>query len=282
MLDRKARQALAKDTKAATPNILRHTPGCSTESKKYTDLLPALPPKPKSQIKPTTIRIENADTLTAAQNLHSSSWSSKPKIGVMNMASDAHAGGGWLRGALAQEEALCLRSTLAATLKQSYYPFTTPSTAIWSPGVVVFRDEIGADCAMLPPEERFVVSVVSIAGIRRPKLSSDELDYCATLGPRYNAILSNLLTGLPKDIQDMGNKVRQTLRIFATHKVRSIVLGALGCGVFANPPKRVARDFKKVIKEKEFEGYFDEVVFAILDIRGSHNQEIFSEVFEIT
>lgn len=177
MLDRKARQALAKDTKAATPNILRHTPACSTESKNYTDLLPALPAKPKSQIKPTTIRIENADTLTAAQNLHSPS-SSKVKIGVMNMASDAHAGGGWLRGALAQEEALCLRSTLAATLKQSYYPFTTPSTAIWSPEVVVFRDEIAANCAMLELKKRFVVSVVSIAGIRRPKLSSDNLDYC--------------------------------------------------------------------------------------------------------
>jgi len=41
------------------------------------------------------------------------------------------------------------------------------------------------------------------------------------------------------------------------------VLGAFGCGAFANPPKHVAEIFRKVIKE--FDGYFAEIVFAILD-----------------
>lgn len=92
------------------------------------------------------------------------------------MASEKHPGGGWLRGALAQEEALCIRSTLATTLKYSYYPLPSLG-AIWSPNVVVFKDELESDCRMFEPQERFIVGVVSVAGLRHPPLTGDGLDY---------------------------------------------------------------------------------------------------------
>ncbi len=43
----------------------------------------------------------------------------------------------------------------------------------------------------------------------------------------------------------------------------SIVLGAMGCGIFRQPPGTVADIFLKVLKE-EFNGCFARVVFAIL------------------
>jgi uncharacterized protein (TIGR02452 family) len=92
------------------------------------------------------------------------------------MASERQPGGGWLRGALAQEESLCLRATLAGTLKKSYYPLPILG-AVWSPGVAVFRDEVANDCRIFEKEEQFVVSVVSVAGLRHPPLTGDEMDY---------------------------------------------------------------------------------------------------------
>lgn len=45
-----------------------------------------------------------------------------------------------------------------------------------------------------------------------------------------------------------------------------LVLGALGCGVFANPPGDVARCFLEVLRETEFQGgWWQEVAFAVLD-----------------
>ncbi|KAL1966823.1 hypothetical protein VTN77DRAFT_3788 [Rasamsonia byssochlamydoides] len=259
MLYREQRQAAAKETKALTAGIIQTTRGGSTESTFYTTLaLPLLPSSSNGSKKKTRVYVENGDSLTIAQRLLSTSPAAK--IGVLNMASERRPGGGWMRGSLAQEEALCLRSTLAVTLKPSYYPLP-PLGAIWSPGVVVFRDEVVNDCRVFEPVERFVVSVVSVAGLRRPRLSEDEQDY-----------------RLLQDVETMENKIRQMLRIMATNQITHCVLGALGCGVFGNPPKRVAGLFRQVILEEEFAGYFDEIVFAVLDPKGEGNLRIFQEV----
>lgn len=66
----------------------------------------------------------------------------------------------------------------------------------------------------------------------------------------------------------------------AGNDISHCILGALGCGVFGNPPKRVAQIFRKVISEEEFAGRFDDIIFAILDTRGSKNSQIFQEVLD--
>jgi len=43
-----------------------------------------------------------------------------------------------------------------------------------------------------------------------------------------------------------------------------LVLGAWGCGAFANDPARTARDFRQSL-ETDFAGAFGEIVFAITD-----------------
>lgn len=89
---------------------------------------------------------------------------------------------------------------------------------------------------------------------------------------------------MPKDVELLENKIRQILRIMAINRVSHCVLGALGCGVFCNPPRKVAQAFRKVILEEEFVGCFEEIVFAVLDSKGSRNVQIFKEAigdFEI-
>lgn len=74
----------------------------------------------------------------------------------------------------------------------------------------------------------------------------------------------------------MKNKMRQTFRILAQNKITHCVLGAMGCGAFQNPPGEVARIYKEVLEEAEWNGVFEEIMFAVLDTRGESNHAIFS------
>lgn len=72
--------------------------------------------------------------------------------------------------------------------------------------------------------------------------------------------------------------MRQIFRILAQNKITHCVLGAMGCGAFQNPPAEVARVYKEVIEESEWNGVFEEIVLAVLDTRGESNYTIFSNV----
>lgn len=66
-------------------------------------------------------------------------------------------------------------------------------------------------------------------------------------------------------------KIRGVLRLAVLKGHSKIVLGALGCGAFDNPPEDVACCFVEVFGEEEFEdkGWFEDVVFAVIDnVRG--------------
>ena len=77
-----------------------------------------------------------------------------------------------------QEEALCYSSTLYITLKDEYYPWPNVGdgsvAGIYSPGVVIFRDDLDHDCTELPKDARRLVSVITVAAPRHPRLSRNE------------------------------------------------------------------------------------------------------------
>jgi uncharacterized protein (TIGR02452 family) len=58
-------------------------------------------------------------------------------------------------------------------------------------------------------------------------------------------------------------RIRRVLAIARAHGYSALVLGAWGCGAFANDPRRTARDFKTALGEQA--GSFAEVVSAIAD-----------------
>jgi uncharacterized protein (TIGR02452 family) len=199
----------------------------------------------------------SASTAEATSGATTPYPTSKP-VAVLNLASESKAGGGWQNGALAQEEALCYRSSLHLSLEESYYPLPSLS-AIYSPSVLIIRDAMSRGHSLLTPAEHPtdlpVTSVISVAALRNPALTDDRKHY-KNGGQRA----------------ETKRKIRLTLRVAAQKGHTKLVLGALGCGVFGNPPKEVAECFLEVLREKEFQGgWWEEIAFAILDnVRGEH------------
>lgn len=275
-------RAVAAETKAALPDVLAQLLDFDTKASSIhhaQDLAP-LDPKdcpgvelpesdPETGKKGTRIRVYDQDTFDAALELQPNTTvqstqqpktedTNKPQeeiqtkkpVAVLNLASELHPGGGWQNGALAQEEALCFRSSLYLSLHPSYYPIPTLS-ALYSPAVVIIRDAMSRGHTLLfpstPAAELPVTSVVTMAALRRPELDSSG---------HYK----------PQDRKITKDKIRVVLRVAANQGHRRLMLGALGCGAFRNPPEDVAQCFLEVFNEDEFQGgWWEDVVFAVLD-----------------
>ncbi|MFN8397179.1 MAG: TIGR02452 family protein [Bacteroidia bacterium] len=171
-------------------------------------------------------------------------------VACLNFASAKNPGGGFLAGSQAQEEALSRASGLYASLLTSsgYYEFNRKSGTclysdhmIWSPGVPVIRD----DADQLLPQP-YIVSIIT--------------------SPAVNA--GCIRTNEPKRIPEIGKvmrvRARKVLALAVDQGVEHLVLGAWGCGVFANDPTEVAEIFAELLKPGgEFATAFTQVAFSV-------------------
>ncbi|KAL8815544.1 MAG: hypothetical protein Q9223_005325 [Gallowayella weberi] len=260
--------AIAQETLDVLPDVIKSTPNARPTSQllEHHTLTPAHPTACPNLPK-TKIRVLNMDTLDAAHLLNNKitagtiSHSTTPPVLILNMANAKWAGGGWLAGARAQEEALCYRSSLYLTLKHHYYPMNDRA-AIYSPRVLVIRESAERSHRLLDltnPNNLPIISVISMAAIRDPPVlrkkvndgaqEEEELSYAA-----------------PADRELMRSKIQLVLRIAAAKGHRQLILGALGCGAFGNPREEVVKLWKQVLLEPEFRGgWWQDVVFAVLD-----------------
>ena len=251
----------AAETKAVLPNVLKTIPQAPAEGVLYhPGNLSRLDPRSCPKLPQTAIRVLNADTIDAAIDLSTPTVSQLPNklVLVLNMANAHHSGGGWLQGSLAQEEAMCYRSSLSFTLKYRYYPIPEAG-GIYSPTVVVIRETRISGHGLIDlskPESLPVFSCVSVAAIQDPAVEKD-----ASGKERYRHA---------GDRETMEEKMRVVLRIAAFKGHRVLVLGALGCGAFANPRGEVVECWKEVFLESEFQGgWWEQIVFAVMESGGT-------------
>jgi uncharacterized protein (TIGR02452 family) len=267
-LRRKLAEA-ARETTRLLPGLLSTTPHAPPKGFLYA------PPHPPSlnrkfcpKLTPTAIRVHDADSFDTAIGLAQCekyiTVRDKQPVCVLNMANAFTAGGGWKNGALAQEEALCYRSSLSFTLKLRYYPIPEFG-AIYSPTVIIIRKSMREDHELYPldkPEDFPVVSVISVAAIDQPKVNAG----VTVVGSQevYRERYAD-----PADRETMKEKMRVILRAAAYNGHRRLVLCALGCGAFANPREEVADCWAEVFTEAEFTGgWWESVIFAVMDDLG--------------
>lgn len=167
------------------------------------------------------------------------SHSRDAKVCVLNFASYKNPGGGFLKGAHAQEEALCNVSGL--------YPVLLAQTAWYEK----HRNEdidgcysndyiYSEDVPFIHNGKVFFVDVLTIAA-------------------------PNTKATRRKDVNKiMKERMEVAIKVAISKGVTVMLLGAFGCGAFGNDAKFVAEEWKRLIDK--YYGYFREVVHPVIDV----------------
>src|SRR6478609_2527841 len=259
---------ICKETKSYFGEIVEKLPQIKDyvrDTTFYTHSIP-LPPISDGDKFVTRYRVIPGDTIDTALQLIENE---KCKPLVLNMASAFRPGGGWENGAMAQEECLFYRSTYDLSLSDPlnfdpernwHYPI--PFTgAIYSPNVYVFRGNPKLGFPVWDYKDCVFLDFIAVPAIRNPYVSEqNRLSY--------------------QDVSLTKKKIRTCLRVAHQNGHDTLLLGALGCGAYHNPPEHIAELFCQVLTEEEFHGRFKDVIFAILDGKNEQNYIIFKQAIE--
>jgi uncharacterized protein (TIGR02452 family) len=133
---------------------------------------------------------------------------------------------------------------------EAIYPLqhVTEKTTIYTPKVIVFRENEHKGYAFMDVPTTL-----------------DVLTACAISSNKHTHQLSKELLETTEEI------IRSILLRAWYEKQDCIVLGALGCGAFHNPPTQIAQAFHKVLCEDEYANLFKLIVFAIIEDHNSLN-----------
>jgi uncharacterized protein (TIGR02452 family) len=228
----------------------------------------------------TRILVVNKDTLTAAKEDVLDRGGDRPY--VLSMANASYPGGGVTYGAIAQEEELmrCTdysfalfpgdNPTLAARLGSAGYGIPELG-CIFVPGVTVLRACSASGYAFIA--QPFQVDIVASAAYNlKPRHPG---------GPKGHLDARGVPSAAACDYETGTRaKIRTQLAVAAARGHCDLVLGAFGCGAFANDPHKVAAMYKDLIAG-EFRGVFRTITFAVLSASDapSSNFRVFAETF---
>ncbi len=186
------------------------------------------------------------------------------KVAVHNFASATNPGGGVQRGSSAQEECLCRCSTLYYCLydKEMWEKFYNPHRAaadpihnddlIYTPGVVVFKSDT-ASPKQLPESEWYKVNIITCAA---PNLKANPTNiFNPDDGDQAVSVSDSELLAIHE------KRLRRILDVAVINGNESIILGAFGCGAFANKVEVVALAAKNVVKDYLYA--FKNIEFAV-------------------
>lgn len=202
-------------------------------------------------------------------------------ISVLNFASVTNPGGGVTKGASAQEECLCRVSTLykcisASEITEAFHKkhWRALKTGemdsfynddcIQTCNVTVFKSDT-AKTVLLPEKDWFDVDVISCAAPNLRRMSQHDKQW------KKNVTDQELLDIYKK-------RINRVLDIARYAKSEVVILGAFGCGAFANPPELVAKAMHASIDEHKYD--FETIELAVYcPLRDTSNYEVFAKEF---
>lgn len=199
------------------------------------------------------VEVCNQDTLVAALELHNEGL--QPII--LNMASDFKAGGGVRTGKGAQEEELFRRTNYDNCCNQRLYPLNDDEYEfVVTENVYIVKD---FNNKLIPVSEWNSFTFIAMPAVRNPRLM-----------PKHEQVKTY---HDQKDYETMRKKIDLIFRYAVLEEADSLVLGALGCGAFGNPPEDVAQIFADAIET--YGAAFKKIRFAILSSEKDQKVQIF-------
>ena len=210
-------------------------------------------------VKPTgnnkTIKVVSKTTTEAAREIVENV--NGRKVCALNFASFKHPGGGFIRGALAQEEAICHETDLYSILhyfEPTYYfdNFNNLNRAMYLDGAIYTPNVLSFD----KDEKKIAFDVLTCAA------------------PNWGAARrSGKFT--EEDLRKViHNRIEFMYNILNEQKVDIAVLGAWGCGVFKLKAEMVAKEFESLFGMLNCSA----VIFAVPKSRTTDNYYRFMEV----
>ena len=197
-------------------------------------------------------------------------YNKKEKVAVLNFANPVVPGGGVTNGATAQEECLCRSSNLypclsAYNVQDDYYGYNKnldtgmySDRVIYTKSVCVFKDDKVVP-EYLDKNDRINVDILTCAAPYKPHVKKLKKEDLLTI---YKSRIKNIL------------------EVAVDNKVQTLILGAFGCGAFANPPEIMAEAFKETIEEGDYSSLIPTIIFAIKGQKKDRNFQIFKSAFE--
>lgn len=184
----------------------------------------------------TYIYVLPQDTLECGLNLKKNGYNPV----VLNMANPFFAGGGVGMGCGAQEESLFYRTNYFQTLNNNtgFYPISD-TKGIYSRDVFIIRDK---DLNLIYKHES--ISFIAVAAIKDPQ----------TIDGHFTA----------EQLDLTRRKIELIFQIAKKENHDCVVVSALGCGAFHNPPNDIIAIFNEVINK--YKHFFKLIVFAILPL----------------
>jgi uncharacterized protein (TIGR02452 family) len=199
-----------------------------------------------------TVRVISSDTLDAALEYH---YGESEKILVLNMASKFKPGGGVESGRTAQEECIFRRTNGFMTHPKAWYPLSNYEI-IYSPQVYIVKD---SDYNLLRVQDQKEISMLAVHAMKNPKITAT----------------NSFTNETDKELTTL--KIESIFKVAIKHGHKTLILGALGCGAYRNPPIEIAKFFQQMIEK--YQMYFDEILFAIRKSSADdENFAIFSEI----
>lgn len=212
-------------------------------------------PKYRGLATKIVVQIANMDTLSATEMLLKEGKQSGILYNplILNLANERIPGGGWKWSAHGQEESLMLKSTYCLNLcpydvnaaRGWKYPLG-PYGAVYAPDVVIHPGS---------PTASYHVSILAMPAVCNPVWKQTE---------RTDEGKQSYLPEYAKEeeLLRMREKIESIFTIAITRGHDSLILGALGCGVYHNPPSIVADIFREFTIK--YQQYFRRIIYAIL------------------
>lgn len=177
---------------------------------------------------------------------------------LLNMANQFNVGGEYMSSTGGQEEYIIRRTNLLDSLQH------IDGVKVGNP-LTPFKYELEETLGFLDNKQKQGFGEFSCLFTENVTINENPTNYCI-----------NVLSSAAYNLNDLSNrpeynfyvagtifKIINQLRVAKKHGQRNLILGAFGCGAFANDPTLISEIYHAAIKEPEFLGCFDCIYFSI-------------------